>query len=236
MLNTIPQELLIHDAEQECPYLPQETARMPLRLPVAPLDRSAMSAALARGDRRCGRYLYRTQCPACKACEPMRVLVDSFRARRTHARILRRGDERFTRIQVSPVADQEHLDLFNKHSQQRGLGHEPLSLRQYAAFLVETCCESFEIQYRQEGRLVAVAVNDRASDSISAVYCYYDPDEASASLGTYSILKLIELCREWQLPFLYLGLYVAANSHMSYKARYTPHERLIAGQWRRHVD
>jgi arginine-tRNA-protein transferase len=76
-----------------------------------------------------------------------------------------------------------------------------------------------------------VALVDRAEDALSAVYCYYDPTYGSLSLGTYSILKQIELCRSWGLRYLYLGLYIAGSEHMRYKARFLPHERLLDGRW-----
>jgi arginine-tRNA-protein transferase len=47
------------------------------------------------------------------------------------------------------------------------------------------------------------------------------------------VLKQIGLCRQWGLRYLYLGLYVAGNRPWPYKARYTPHERLIDGAWQR---
>jgi arginine-tRNA-protein transferase len=76
-----------------------------------------------------------------------------------------------------------------------------------------------------------VALVDRADDSLSAVYCYYDPSYEKLGLGTYSILKQIELCRQWGLRFLYLGLYIEGSVHMRYKARFLPHQRLLDGQW-----
>jgi arginine-tRNA-protein transferase len=81
--------------------------------------------------------------------------------------------------------------------------------------------------------LVGVAINDRGDDALSAVYCYYDPDYAKLSLGAYSILKAIDVCRTWGLRYLYLGLYIAACNPMRYKATYFPHERLIDGKWQR---
>jgi arginine-tRNA-protein transferase len=32
---------------------------------------------------------------------------------------------------------------------------------------------------------------------------------------------------------VYLGLYVAENAHLRYKAGFLPHERRIDGEWRR---
>ena len=66
-----------------------------------------------------------------------------------------------------------------------------------------------------------------------AVYCYYDPDYERLGLGTYSILKQIELCRSFELSYLYLGLFIDDCDRMRYKARFLPHERLVGGRWRR---
>ena len=35
MLPGEPPELLVHDEPMQCPYLPEQTARLPLRLPLA---------------------------------------------------------------------------------------------------------------------------------------------------------------------------------------------------------
>ena len=71
-------EQLVHDAEEQCPYLTDEVARMPLRWQMRSLSGDELDAALASGDRRVGRMLYRTQCPSCIACEPLRVIVAEF--------------------------------------------------------------------------------------------------------------------------------------------------------------
>ena len=54
-----------------------------------------------------------------------------------------------------------------------------------------------------------------------------------ARAKVFSILKQIELCRRMNIRYLYLGLFIADNRHMSYKARFRPHERLVAGTWTR---
>ena len=65
------------------------------------------------------------------------------------------------------------------------------------------------------------------------MYCYYDPELPKLSLGTYSILKQLELAKRWGMRHLYLGLYIEANEHMGYKARFLPHDRLVRGEWRK---
>ena len=85
---------------------------------------------------------------------------------------------------------------------------------------------------RAQGMNISVAIVDRGSDALSAVYCYFDPDHSKLGIGTFSVLKQIELARGWGMRYVYLGLYVASSKHMSYKANFRPHERLVDGRWR----
>jgi arginine-tRNA-protein transferase len=78
---------------------------------------------------------------------------------------------------------------------------------------------------------VAIAIADAGKLSLSAVYCYYDPSFRLLSLGTYSVLRQIELCRASGRRHLYLGFFIAESPHMSYKANFRPNQRLIGGRW-----
>jgi leucyl-tRNA---protein transferase len=229
-------ELLVYDELSDCPYLAGQVARMPLRRPSG-MSPAQFDEQLAAGDRRMGRYLYRTQCPACQACEPIRVPIAQFTAVRTHKRTLRRGDE-LLQVRVGPPqCDEARVELFNSHKHGRGLAVDDneLDLNGYYGFLVDSCAKTLEFSYWSDEQLVAVAISDRGARSLNAVYCYYDPSFDRLSLGTYNVLKQIEMCRAWQVEYLYLGLYIAASPRMNYKARFLPHERLIDGTWQRFV-
>jgi arginine-tRNA-protein transferase len=231
----LPPEWLVWDEPSRCPYLPGQTARLPLRLPARRLRPDELGARLAAGDRRQGVLLYRPNCPACAACEAIRVDVNEFRPSKTQRRILRRGDAALEIEIGHPFVNDEKVALYNAHKIARGLliSDGLIDATGYEQFLVESCADTIELRYRRAGRLIGVAIADRAADALSAVYCFYDPGHAALSLGTYSILKQVALCRAWGLRHLYLGLYVGGCQAMRYKARYLPHERLVGGAWRR---
>jgi len=205
-----------------------------MRLPSRALSPEELDRRLAEGDRRHGPFLYRPQCPGCRSCEAIRLPIASFSFTKSHRRVLRKGDAALSVEIGDPIADEERLALYDKHKRKRDLmsnSGEPLDLKGYEGFLVDRCVRSFELRYLHEGQLVGVAVTDRGASTLSAVYCLWDPDYARLSLGTYSILKQVELCRRWGMSHLYLGLYVQDNEHMRYKARFRPHERLVDGSW-----
>jgi arginine-tRNA-protein transferase len=228
-----PPEIVVFDSVHPCSYLPGRMARLPYRHPVEMLSPEEFDQRLAEGDRRSGTFLYRTQCPTCRACQPIRIDVHRFRPDATQRRMQRRGDANLTVRIGPPVVDRQHVRLFNLHRDGRGLGGGdcPLDEESYADFLTATCCQTIELSYWHEAKLVAVAVADAGRSSLSAVYCCYDPSFRLLSLGTYSILREVELCRASGRRYLYLGFFIAESPHMSYKARYRPHQRLIGGRW-----
>jgi arginine-tRNA-protein transferase len=228
-----PPELIVYDEQQPCPYLAGRVAELPLRIPARRLSRDEFDERLENGDRRQGIFLYRTACPACNACEPIRIEARKFVPDRSQRRAWARGNREITTEVGEPVADERRVELYNRHKQLRGLsgGREDIDLRGYREFLVMTCCETIELRYHVGGELVGIALADRGERGLSAVYCFYDPAMERLGIGTYSILKQIELCREWGVRYLYLGLYIAECGTMVYKARFRPHERLIDGRW-----
>lgn len=230
-----PPEWLLHDEPGGCVYLPERVARLPLRLPARPLNREEFARRLEEGDRRQGVLLYRPACPMCQACEAIRIEVDGFEPSRTQRRVLRRGDEELETEIGKPGLTMEKVALYNRHKIERRLvvGEDLVDAAGYEQFLVETCAETIEIRYRHQRSLVGVAITDRAANALSAVYFYFDPRQSRFSPGTYSILRQIELCREWGLRYLYLGLYVGGCRSLAYKASFLPHERLVDGAWRR---
>lgn len=225
--------MLVHDAPAACPYLAEQTSRLPLRLPIRALKRVEFDRRLHEGDRRQGLLLYRTACPDCQACEPIRLDVQRFSPRRSQRRVFKRG-ERLLETRVGPLEPTlEKVRLYNRHKFGRNLssGEEAIDFDGYRAFLGESCCDSFEVRYFLEGKLIGVAITDRSEKALSAVYCFFDPKASNLSPGTYSILKQVDLARRWGLRYVYLGLYIEHCMAMAYKSDFLPHERLLDGRW-----
>jgi arginyl-tRNA--protein-N-Asp/Glu arginylyltransferase len=226
--------LTVIDNEHPCSYLADRTARMPLIVPERLVSRDEFDVMLSRGMRRSGRFSYYTACDDCQACEPVRLDVSKFRWSESWRRVINRGD-RLLRLEVSPPEySDERLKLFNLHRGLRDLsnGDGDYGSYDYEGFLVDSCCEAtLELRYYLKDSLVAVSVIDLGTLSISAVYTYFDPSHSKLSLGTYSVLKQIEMAQSAGLRWVYLGLYVEENSHLNYKARFKPQERFIDSQW-----
>src|SRR5690242_8726389 len=110
-----PAEWLVWDEPSRCPYLPAETARLPLRLPTRRLSRAEFARRLAAGDRRQGLLLYRPNCPACRACEAIRIDVAAFQPSRTQRRVFRRGETALATTITAPTATDEKVALYNRH-------------------------------------------------------------------------------------------------------------------------
>lgn len=228
-----PTDIVIIDEPEVCPYLPNQIARMPLRMPLRKISPSETDARLSEGHRRTGEFVYQTNCPSCQQCQAIRIVVDDYEFSSNQRRILNKGNRRYTQRINDMQGDEQRVALFNVHRKERGLSKNDSSidLEEYLWGFVKSCFQSFEITYWSDDILKCVAICDLGANSLSAVYTFYDPYLTGDSIGTYSILKQIEFCKRENLKYLYLGYYVQDCSHMVYKSRFTPHERLVEGVW-----
>lgn len=74
-------------------------------------------------------------------------------------------------------------------------------------------------------------MTDVLPNGLSAVYTFFDPDQAARSLGRFAILWQIEECRRLGLEALYLGYWIKNCRKMNYKSEYRPLQLLIRQQW-----
>ena len=227
------QLVVVQDTRQVCPYLPDRVARMPLRMSVGGMTPQFVDHVLASGYRRSGRFVYRTQCPSCEACEPTRVEVAGFRWTASMRRVWNRAERKLDTRWGSPAVDGDRVRLFDRHRRDRDLGRDdgPIDADGYRGFLVDSCCHTEEWSAAIDGRLIAVSTTDIGEESLSAVYTFFDPDQSRYSLGTLAVLHHMRRAIDEGYRYVYLGMYVADNPHLNYKARFRPQQRLVAGKW-----
>jgi arginine-tRNA-protein transferase len=225
--------MMVQDSPSACPYIENVTARMPLHFPIARLCGADVDCLLAGGFRRSGTMLYYTRCAPCYACEATRLDANRFEMSSSFRRVLRRAEQELTLTWQRPQVDEDRVRLYNSHRAGRDLGNSPpIDSSDYAAFLTDSCWPTLELEIRKGDELIGVSIMDVGDTSVSAVYTHFDPEAARYSPGTLAVLKQIQWAQEHQRTWVYLGLYVRSNSHLNYKARYVPQQRLIEGQWR----
>ena len=231
-LPTLPQFYVT--SPQPCPYLP---GRMERKLFTALTGEGAerLNSALSKqGFRRSQNVLYRPACSECTACLSARIRVADFTPSRTQRRTLKRNS--FLRRRASsPWATEAQFALFRRYLESRHAdgGMADMDVFEFAAMIEETPIRTRVIEYTdsKSGELVAVCLTDILDDGVSMVYSFYDPDYESHSLGTYIILDHLDIARETNLPFVYLGYWVPGSPKMGYKARFSAVELYMRGEW-----
>ena len=217
-----------------CGYFAERVARNLVIDPAAPHLPQIYDVALTRGFRRAGGHVYRPQCGGCHACIAARVPVALFRPDRSQRRCLQRNRDLQLRIEPARHTD-EYFQLYRRYLDARhaGGGMDDPDPEDFSRFLYTAWSPTSFVELRLHDRLLGVAITDVASSGVSAVYTFFDPDEDTRGLGTYAILRQIELTRERGLPHLYLGFWIQGHPKMDYKARFRPLEILGAEGWRK---
>jgi arginine-tRNA-protein transferase len=219
-------------APYSCSYLPDHEARSQVATPSFLISPSIYSELVRQGFRRSGTFTYRPYCEGCNACVPVRVEVNNHSSNRSQRRVWKKLQH--LDASVHPLEDKtEHFELYQRYQNARhpdgSMSHD--NHEQYRKFLLHSHVESMLVEFRDAGVLRMVSIIDVLDDGLSSVYTFFEPDLKHAGFGTYNVLWQIELCRQLQLPFLYLGYWIHDSQKMAYKANFQPLQGRLQGVW-----
>jgi len=218
-------------APYTCSYLSNQLAQSIIATPQHLVDGHQYSGLIQQGFRRSGKFVYRPHCENCNACIPVRLPVTDFQASRSQKRAYKQH-EHLGAIVSTLSFDEAHFALYKAYLIARHEGNaQEETAEQYRNFLVQSNVDSLFISFTLNGALKIVSVVDIVEDGVSAVYTFYDTAVTKASYGTYSIMWLIDWCKQLNLPYLYLGYWIKNSQKMAYKENFGPQEALIDGEW-----
>jgi len=220
-----------------CSYLDDREARTAFVDPSVPISKNLASALNLQGFRRSGRYLYKTSCTNCSACQPLRVDVARFKPNKSQKRNWKKNSDIKTLVKTSIDIDgttrQNYYQLYEQYICTRHNKGDmfPPDKDQFDSFIGQLYPFSKIIEFSIGGNIVMVALCDALEDGYSAIYTFFDPDFRERGLGVYSALWQIEHCSSLGLPYLYMGFWIEACDKMSYKSNYKPNEIFHTNHW-----
>jgi arginine-tRNA-protein transferase len=225
------------DPPRRCIYQPDHISRRQ-NLWVATLAPEEYMAYLVKGWRRFGHILFRQNCSGPGACRSLRVDVVRFTADRSQRRA-RKANEGAVRLHIgTPAVMPEKVVLFERfhadRSERRGWPEYKLDdTEEFARNFVLNPFRTEEWCYFLDDVLIGVGYVDQLAGGLSAIYFARDPQYSDRSLGTWSVLSLIDRASALGLPHVYLGYHVDGCPSLRYKARFRPNESLDPdGVWR----
>ncbi len=219
-------------APYPCSYLEGLEARSQVATPSFLISTPIYSELVRHGFRRSGTFTYRPRCDTCHQCVPVRVVADAFLPTRSQRRSYKQHKD--LEVTLHSLRDKaEYFELYRRYQEARHRdgGMDDDSPEQYRNFLLQSHVDTLLVEFREDTVLRMVSVVDVLVDGLSAVYTFYDPDVPHSSFGTFNVLWQVEMCRKLQLPYLYLGYWIAGSRKMAYKANFQPLEGLQDGDW-----
>ena len=194
------------------------------------------------GFRRNGSFFYIDQCKKCRQCVPIRILVNEFSASKSQRSVWRKNADIEVRLEKNPenfITTEKVLMLreydFYHNKKRRTMENASELLKN----LNQGYSGVWNLEFYIQGKLAGVSVLDYGEDEngkiccLSSNYFYYDVSQSVLirSIGVFSVLKEIELCKTLGISYYYLGLYLSECRKMNYKINYKPYELLLNEKW-----
>lgn len=218
--------------DSPCPYLLGRTFRQEMFLSDG-MDGRTWDSLLSRGWRHFGCVFFRPQCRGCRACTPLRVLAAELQPTRSQRRVLRKNAATRVEFAEGPPGKAE-FEVYADHTRFKFPDREP-DFHDFMESFDTSITPSLISRYHVGETLAAVGFLDVTPEAFSSIYFVYREAFHRLSLGTFSVFAECQEAARRGLKYYYLGYWIAANQHMSYKADFGPHEIMDwdSGKWSR---
>ncbi len=163
-----------------CPYLPGHVERRIFADVSGPNAVERYEMLSEAGFRRSLGFAYRPACPGCNACVPVRIPAPRFERNRGWRRVLAANQD-LTVDQEPARATDEQYALFRRYQIARHGDGDMARMdgQDYRTMLEVGAIDSFLLTLRRaNGDLAGVCLTDRMMNGLSAVYSFFEPDEA----------------------------------------------------------
>lgn len=212
-------------SDEKCSYLEERLQSTHYKI----IDECSMEYChrlIQQGWRRFGAMFFRPICPHCTACESVKIDVENYNFSKSERRIFKKNSDLEILI-TRPSLTNKHLNIHEKYhshmQDKKGWEYTPTtSQHYYSSFVHGHENFGYEVQYLLNDELIGVDIIDIFPDGISSTYFFYDPAHEKRSLGKLSLLYQIQMAKERNLKWIYLGYYVKECSSLSYKHDYQP--------------
>lgn len=221
-----------------CSYLPDRDEQLLVFIPAKEAHSEHYSALIQAGFRRSGEQIYRPHCAQCNKCESIRVQVADFVPSKSQKRILNKNKDVTCRMveygsEYFLTQRENYYALYSEYINER---HEDGSMyppqeSQFNDFIHSQWQAPLLLEAKLGDEVIAIAVTDKTETGFSAFYTFFNPHLAARSVGTLMILKQIEFCQTFNLPYLYLGYQIDECRKMNYKNAFTPNQRFNGEFW-----
>lgn len=221
-----------------CSYLPDRDEQLLVFIPTKEAHAEHYSALIQAGFRRSGEQIYRPHCAQCNKCESIRVQVADFVPSKSQKRILNKNKDVTCRMveygsEYFLTQRENYYALYSEYINERhkdGSMYPPQE-NQFNDFIHSQWQAPLLLEAKLGDEVIAIAVTDKTETGFSAFYTFFNPHLAARSVGTLMILKQIEFCQTFNLPYLYLGYQIDECRKMNYKNAFTPNQRFNGEFW-----
>lgn len=221
---------------RRCDYLSDQTSRM-VFAEVEELTPEEYLQLIHNGWRRFGYWLFRPECPSCRACQPIRVPVREYKPNRSQRRIIKQNSSVIKLVVAEPIIDEARIKLYVEHHEhhKETRGWRETDSDNTASSILNFTDSPLPVQewaFYLDEELVAISYVDQLPNGYSGIYFYHSPAHRKYSLGNWICISMIHRAAELGFDYVYFGYYIKGNISMEYKAAFAPNQVLQPdGSW-----